>query len=162
MKTTVHPFLLILFVLLFSIRLNAQADCIMGVGVVEDSVLTDIFQLNPSQSEKLTNFSAELKYRNEILDNTLANIRKRHPQNTVQELSDLASEYNIMMDSMHTVQAMVERKLLTLFNQKQYALYRNLCLEASRSPFVVVPSVYTDTVVVKKRASFLDNLEDNN
>ncbi|MFD0796953.1 hypothetical protein ACFQZJ_05745 [Maribacter chungangensis] len=162
MFTKTYPFLTVLFVMLFLYKSNAQADCVLGVGVVNDSVLTAVFQLNPQQSEKLASFSAELKYRNEILDNTLANIRKRHPQSTVQELSDLAKEYNVMMDSIHSVQTMIEKRLLTLFNQKQYTLYRNLCLEASRSPFLVTPSVYRDTTVVKKRTSFLDNLDDKN
>lgn len=162
MKTNVYPFFFTLVLLFFANRLNAQADCIMGVGVVEDSVLIAIFQLNAEQSKQLVNFSAELQYRNEILDNTLKNTRKRHPQSTVRELSDLAAEYNVMMDSMHAVQVMVEKRLLTLFNQNQYSLYRNLCLEASKSPLVVVPTVYSDTVVVKKRASFLNNLEDKN
>lgn len=162
MFTNANPFLVVFFTQLIYFPSNAQADCVLGIGVVEDSVLTAIFQLNPQQSEKLANFSTELKYRNEILDNTLANIRKRHHQSSVQELSDLAKEYNVMMDSIHSVQTMIEKRLLTLFNQKQYTLYRNLCLEASRSPFNVTPTVYQDTTVVKKRTSFLDNLDDKN
>ena len=162
MNFKTNPFIVVFFTLLFSFHLNAQADCILGVGVVQDSVLIAIFQLNSKQSEELVNYSAEIQYRNEILDNKLANIRKRHPQSTVQELSNLATAYNVIMDSMHLVQTMVDKRLLTLFNQKQYAFYRNLCLEASRSPFIVAPTIYTDSVVVKKRSPFLNNLDDKN
>ncbi len=151
MNSNFHPFLVLIFVLLHSFHLSAQADCILGVGVVKDSVLIGVFQLNSEQSEKLANFNAEIKYRNEILDNKLLNIRKRHPQSTVHELSNLAKEYNVVIDSMQLVQALVDKKLLTLFNQKQYTLYRNLCLEASRSPFNIVPTIYSDSTVVKKR-----------
>ena len=162
MNSNIYQVLVVFFALLFSLHLTAQSDCILGVGVVNDSVLIEIFQLNPKQSKELVNYSAEIKYRNEILDNKLANIRKRHPQSSVQELSNLATAYNVIMDSMHLVQAMVDKRLLTLFNQKQYSLYRNLCLEASRSPFIVAPTIYVDSVVVKKRSTFLNNLEDKN
>lgn len=162
MNSKIHSFLVLFFVLLLSFHLNAQSDCILGVGVVKDSVLTAIFQLNSKQSEELISSSAEIKYRKEILDNTLSNIRKRHLESTVEELTNLAKEYNVIMDSMHLIQAIVDKRLLTLFNQKQYNLYINLCLEASRSPFIVAPTIYSDSTVVKKRSPFLNNLEDKN
>jgi|AntAceMinimDraft_11_1070367.scaffolds.fasta_scaffold06867_4 hypothetical protein len=154
-------FITILFFSL-STKCLAQADCILGVGVTSDTDLIEVFQLNPIQSENLVNFSAEIKYRNEILENTLSNIRKRHLLGTIKELSILAQEYNTVMDSMALVQSMIDKRLLSLFNEKQYTLYRNLCLEASRSPFIVTPTVYHDTTVVKKRTSFLDNLDNKN
>lgn len=162
MNKNANRFLTAFLLLLCYRPLTAQADCILGLGVEEDSTLATIFQLNPGQTEKMVRYSAELKYRNGLLDTRLGNIRKRLPQSTEQELSQLAIEYNVMMDSMQLVQAMMEKRLLTLFNQKQYTLYRNLCLEASRSPFVIVPAIYRDTSVVKKRASFLDNLDRKN
>lgn len=162
MKTNSKLFVTAFFLLLYCCPLSAQSDCVLGLGVEEDATLATIFQLNPEQTEKLISFSAELKYRNTLLDTRLANIRKRHTQSSVEELSHLAFEYNVMMDSMQSVQAMMEKRLLTLFNQKQYTLYRNLCLEASKSPIVIVPAIYGDTTVVKKRASFLDNLDRKN
>lgn len=162
MRTISSTFFIMVFFFLQSPKIFSQADCVLGVGAIKDSVLIDVFQLNSEQSEKLANLNAEIKYRNEILDNKLENIRKRHPQRTVNELTDLATEYNVIMDSMQVLQAMVDKKLLALFNQKQYTLYRNLCLEASRSPFIVAPIVYNDTVVVKKRSTFLNNLDNKN
>lgn len=126
--------------------LNAQADCILGVGVTNDSIISDVFQLNEMQNEKLRSFSAELKYRNDLLNIELKNVKNRHPQSNVTELRQLADKYKNVMDSMSRVQSMIDKRMLSLFNSKQYELYRSLCKEAARSPFIVVPAVYTDSV----------------
>ncbi|WP_414002649.1 hypothetical protein [Maribacter sp. 2304DJ31-5] len=130
---------------------RSQADCVLGVGITDNVTLAEIFQLNKMQQEKLMNFSAELKYRNEILNNQLENITRRHPQSTPTELMQLANKYKGVMDSMALVQAMIDKKVLRLFNEKQYELYRNLCKEASRSPFVIIPSVYNDSTIIKNK-----------
>ncbi|WP_157483925.1 hypothetical protein [Maribacter hydrothermalis] len=126
--------------------LNAQADCILGVGITNDSIISDIFLLNEMQHEKLRSFSAELKYRNDLLNIELKNVKNRHPQSNVTELRQLADKYKSVMDSMSSVQSMIDKRMLSLFNSKQYELYRVLCKEAARSPFVVIPVVYTDSV----------------
>lgn len=129
----------------------AQADCVLGVGITDDATLTGIFQLNDMQKEKLTNYAAELKYRNELLNDQLENVMKRHPQSTPSELRQLADKYKGVMDSMTSIQTMIDKKVLSLFNEKQYKLYLSLCNEASRSPFIVVPAVYNDSISVKDR-----------
>ena len=73
------------FLLLFT-NINAQADCILGVGVTNDSIISDIFQLNEMQKEKLESFSGEVKFRNDVLSNELENVKSRHPQSSVTEL----------------------------------------------------------------------------
>lgn len=129
--------------------LKAQADCILGVGVTNDTTISEVFQLNASQREKLMNFSAEVKYRSELLNSELDNVMKRHPQSNVTELSQLAEKYKSVLDSMARVQTIIDKKMLTLFNPKQYALYRSLCKEALRSPYIVLPTVYPDSVTIK-------------
>ena len=129
----------------------AQADCILGVGLTNDSIISDVFQLNEMQHEKLVSFSAELKYRNDLLNNELQNVKNRHPQSNVKELSQLADKYKSVMDSMARVQTMIDKRMLTLFNSKQYELYRNLCKEASRSPFIIIPTVYADSTSIENR-----------
>jgi len=128
---------------------NAQADCVLGVGVTNDSIISEIFQLNEMQHEKLISFSAELKYRNDVINNELQNVKERHPQSSVTELRQLANKYKTVMDSLSKVQAMIDKKMLTLFNPKQYELYQSLCKEAYRSPYVIIPTVYTDSIVDK-------------
>ena len=142
--------------LLFSVLLStissvllAQADCVLGVGLTDDNTLIDIFQMNKMQQEQLANFGAELKYRNELLNNELENVMKRHPQSNPTELRQLADKYKGVMDSMAAIQTMIDKKVLSLFNEKQYQLYLSLCKEAMRSPYIVIPAVYNDTTAVK-------------
>ncbi|MGB3150989.1 MAG: hypothetical protein WBB27_10025 [Maribacter sp.] len=128
-----------------------QADCVLGVGLTDDATIVEIFQLNEMQQENLANFGAELKYRNDLLNNQLENVMKRHPQSNATELRQLADKYKGVMDSMAVVQQMIDKKVLALFNEKQYELYLSLCKEASRSPFVVIPAVYNDSIAIKNR-----------
>ncbi|WP_419214171.1 hypothetical protein ACNR9Q_08470 [Maribacter sp. X9] len=143
---------IVLLVLSFMVtNVMAQADCILGVGVTNDTVISEVFQLNTFQREKLVNFSSEVKYRNELLNNELDNVMNRHPQSTVAELGQLADKYKRVMDSMERVQSMIDKRMLTLFNPKQYELYRSLCKEASRSPFIVTPTIYADSINTENR-----------
>tara|TARA_R110000868_G_scaffold162722_2_gene394176 strand:- start:199 stop:564 length:366 start_codon:yes stop_codon:yes gene_type:complete len=121
------------------------------VGLTNDSIISEVFQLNDNQHEKLVSFSAELKYRNDLLNNELQNVKSRYPQSNVTELRQLADKYRSVMDSMTKVQTMIDKRMLTLFNSKQYELYRNLCKEASRSPFIVMPTVYADSISNENR-----------
>ncbi|APQ18236.1 hypothetical protein BTR34_13280 [Maribacter hydrothermalis] len=141
-----YSFIVFFYAFTFFNMLNAQADCILGVGITNDSIISDIFLLNEMQHEKLRSFSAELKYRNDLLNIELKNVKNRHPQSNVTELRQLADKYKSVMDSMSSVQSMIDKRMLSLFNSKQYELYRVLCKEAARSPFVVIPVVYTDSV----------------
>ncbi|WP_396638466.1 hypothetical protein [Maribacter sp. R77961] len=145
----INIFICILFIILCAVQLRSQADCVLGVGITDDETLITIFQMNEMQQENLVNFGAELKYRNEILNNQLENITQRHPQSTPTELGQLADKYKAVMDSMQMIQAFIDKKVLRLFNEKQYELYLSLCKEASRSPFIVVPKVYSDSIPSK-------------
>jgi len=147
----IFRFLVVFCSFLLLNKTYAQADCILGVGLTSDSIISDVFQLNEMQHEKLISFSAELKYRNDLLNNELQNVKSRHPQSNVKELSQLADKYKSVMDSMTQVQTMIDKRMLTLFNSKQYELYRNLCKEASRSPFIVMPTVYADSISNENR-----------
>jgi len=144
-----YKFLIWSAFILVSVRVNSQADCVLGVGITNDSIISEIFQLNEMQKEKLTSFSAELKYRNDVLNNELRNVKERHPQGSETELRQLAEKYKNVMDSMGKVQTMIDKRMLTLFNPKQYELYQSLCKEAYRSPYIIVPTVYTDSIVDK-------------
>ena len=98
------------------------------------------------QRENLINFSAELKYRKGLLNNELQNITDRHPQSNVTELTQLAEKYKGVMDSMGRLQTMIDKRMLTLFNSNQYELYQTLCKGASRSPYIIIPTVYPDSL----------------
>ena len=138
--------LLLLFFVFATPLLRAQDDCILGVGITPDSTLVEIFQLNEEQTEKVRNWSAELKYRNELLNSQADNLLKRHPQNSPGELGVLAEKYKVISDSMEIVQRLVDIRTLKVFNEKQYELYLNLCEKAYRQPYRVVPMNYSDSI----------------
>ncbi len=142
---------ILIFICLTSFSLMSQSDCVLGVGITDNDVIAQVFQMNEMQQENLANFSAELKYRNEVLNNQLENIYTRHPQSTVEEINELAVKYRGVMDSMELIQTMIDKKVLSLFNQKQYELYLSLCQEASRSPYIITPKVYGDSISSKQR-----------
>ena len=142
-------FRVLLIISVVSISVTAQEDCILGVGITKDETIIDVFQLNEEQSEQMINFSAELKYRNELLNNQAENILKRHPQSSAAELMVLAEKYNVIRDSMEVVQRMIDIKTLKLFNKNQYLRYLELCSEAFRQPFRVVPNNYQDSIPPK-------------
>ena len=129
--------------------LQAQEDCILGVGITDDQTLIDIFHLNGTQSEKLINFSAELKYRNELLNNQAGNILKRHPQGSTAEIIALAKKYNVIWDSVIRVQRAIDIRTLKLFNKNQYMLYIDLCEKAFRRPYHIIPKIYRDSIPPK-------------
>ena len=135
--------------LLFINDTTSQEDCILGVGITENETIIDVFQLNEMQSEQMINFSAELKYRNELLNNQAENILKRHPQSSTAELMVLAEKYNVIRDSMARIQRMIDIKTLKLFNEKQYKRYLELCTEAYRQPFRIIPTFDQDSIPPK-------------
>ena len=126
--------------------LNAQEDCILGVGISKDQTLIEVFQLNEAQKEQLINLSAELKIRNEHLDNQAANLLKRHPQGNPSELAVLAEKYTVIVDSIQKIQKMIDVKVLRSFNKKQYERYLQLCKEMIKYPIHVVPETLLDTI----------------
>ena len=142
-------FRILLIISAVSISVAAQEDCILGVGITKDETIIDVFQLNKEQSEQMMNFSAELKYRNELLNNQAENILKRHPQSSAAELMVLAEKYKVIRDSMAVVQRLVDIRTLKLFNENQYRLYLSLCKEAFRQPYLVTPTNYKDSISPK-------------
>ena len=145
MKAMVFNFSILLYLSAIG-NLMAQEDCVLGVGITKNETIIEVFQLNQEQAEQMTNFSAELKYRNEILNNQAKNMMKRHPQGTVAELTVLAEKYNVIRDSMERIQRMIDMRTLKLFNKKQYERYLVLCDEAFRQPLRVIPMRYRDSI----------------
>ena len=138
--------LFFIITLLFVQGLLAQNDCILGVGVTPNETIIEVFQLNKEQADKMVNLAAELQYRNELLNNQIENTRKKQPQSSQADLMRLAEKYKIIMDSVETIQKMIDKKVLTLFNEKQYDRYINLCQETYMRPMYVVPTMYPDSL----------------
>ncbi len=129
-------FLVLLPGLLFS-----QEDCYLGIGGRDDERIVSVFQLTEAQTEQLRNWGAELKVRNEYLENQAQSLLKNHPQSTTEDIVKMSDAFKVLLDSMKSNMRMLDQRLLSTFNEEQYNLYILLCTEILRNPIYVNRSV---------------------
>lgn len=119
----------------------AQHDCFLGIGGKDDATIIEVFQLSEDQIEKLKNWGAELKFRNEIFGYKAKNLLKNHAQASPEDLLKMSYDYKAVLDSMSANMRMLDKRMLGTFNTKQYNLYVTLCNQLSRSPIYTTRSV---------------------
>ncbi|AWX43437.1 hypothetical protein HME9304_00425 [Flagellimonas maritima] len=132
----------IICIFLFSIILcSAQQDCSLGIGGENDDTITEVFQLNAEQVEKMRNWGAELKVRNDILKSKAAYLLKKNEESAPEDLISMSYEYKKLLDSMKQNSRMLDKRMLSIFNNKQYSLYTELCDQLALTPIFVNRSV---------------------
>ncbi len=57
-----------------------------------------------------------------------------HPQKNDRDLEALASKYDVIKEEYIALVRSYDQKLITIFNERQYERYRELCAEAMRRP----------------------------
>ncbi len=127
--------------LMLNISVFAQQECLLGVGGEDDETIAEVFQLNEEQLENLRNWSAELKIRNEILQNQADYFLKKHAESSPEELLKVSAEYKGIIDSMRQNVRMMDKRLLTILNPKQYEFYVELCSKLTLRPIHINRSV---------------------
>ena len=116
-------------------------DCILGVGGRDNETITKVFELTEEQQENLRNWSAELKFRNDILKNQAKYLMKKNEESSPEVLLTVSKEYGSIMDSMKQNVRMIDKRLLTSFNKAQYERYVKLCNQLTLRPIHVNRSV---------------------
>jgi len=129
------------FFLICSLHCVAQEECILGIGGQDDEVIEEVFQLNDDQIEKMKNWGAELKIRNEILKDQADFLLRKHAQSSPEDLVAMSYKYKDILDSMKQNVRMLDKRLLSIFNAKQYNFYLELCNQLSLLPIYVDRSV---------------------
>ncbi len=124
-----------------SLHCAAQEECILGIGGQDDEVIEEVFQLNEDQKEKMKNWGAELKIRNEILKDQAGYLLKKSEQSSPEDLIVMSYKYKDILDSMKQNVRMLDKRLLSIFNDKQYNFYLELCNQLSLLPIYVDRSV---------------------
>lgn len=104
-----------------------QIQCSLGVGGKDDETIIEVFQLNEEQQEKMKNWSAELKIRNTLLKDKAKFLLKRNEQSPPEVLVQMSKEYKAILDSMKANSLMIDKRLLSIFNSRQYDFYVELC-----------------------------------
>lgn len=119
----------------------AQMDCILGVGGKDDEAITKVFQLTEEQRENLKNWGAELKIRNELLEDRAKYLMKKHEESSPEILVTVSKEYKQLVDSMKQNVRMMDKRLLTTFSDQQYDRYTKLCNQMALRPIYINRSV---------------------
>ncbi len=132
---------LLVICLLTTFLCSSQTECTLGVGGKDDDTIVEVFQLNEEQEKNLRNWSAELKVRNSHLKEKAKYLLKKHEQSPPNALMEMSYQYRGILDSMKSNARMIDQRLLSTFNRKQYDLYVELCGMIALSPMRVNNSV---------------------
>lgn len=127
----------IAFVLMYFLSvtgLAAQQDCYLGVGGPDNETIAEVFQLDSLQLEQMANLGAELKFRNQLLAQRAEYLLDLHAQSSPEDLLVMSFEYRQVLDSMHSNMRLIDKKMLSLFNDQQYNMYIRLCNQVQISP----------------------------
>ena len=120
---------------------TAQMDCILGVGGRDNETITKVFELTEEQRENLKNWSAELKIRNDIFKERAEYLMKQNEDSSPEVLIEVSKKYQSFIDSMTKNVRMMDKRLLTSFNEVQYERYLKLCRQMTLRPIHINRSV---------------------
>ncbi len=136
-----HPQLVKLLILCVCISFGGLGysqvgDCTLNLNGKDKNTLIEVFQLNDTQKVQMENWSQELTIANKVLQEEIDLLLKTHPQQTQEELTELAQKYRVLQHKMVANSKAYDIKLLQSFNRKQYKLYTDLCAEVMRTPLL--------------------------
>lgn len=138
---------LLFFTLLVFPFLGSAQDCTLDIGGKNTDMLIDVFQLNGEQISQMEAWQAELEIETKTIEAAIQKLFDTQPQSSPEELTILADKYKVLKEKMVSASAATDKKLLEIFNKKQYERYIGLCTEALRRPIKVVPVIVQDTLV---------------
>ncbi|WP_273566248.1 hypothetical protein [Maribacter halichondriae] len=117
---------------------NAQ-NCTLDIGGKNIDMIVKIFQLNEAQIGSMEELRAELEITNKTVEEDIQKLFDQHPQSTPEELMTMAGKYKVLQQKIIDASFESDKKLLSLFNEKQYERYLILCEEAIRDPIRIIP-----------------------
>lgn len=112
--------------------MGQQADCTLGIGGKDTNVVIQVFKLNTDQQVQLSNWVTELQAYQKDMSDQIKELFDTHPQQNLEEIQTLASKYKALRDEIEATSKAYDRKLLSTFDERQYARYQALCREANR------------------------------
>lgn len=113
---------------------SQQADCTLGMGGTDQETIIQVFQLTENQQAQMEEWSAELQLYRKDLDARLQHLFESEPQQSMEELQKLATKYQVLKEEAEATSMAFDRKLLSIFDERQYRQYVALCREAGREP----------------------------
>ena len=126
---------------------GSAQDCTLDIGGKNTDLLVDVFQMSSEQVTQMEAWRAALEIETKAIEEDIQKLFNEHPQSTPAELTTLAEKYKVLQQKIVATSKATDKKLLAIFNEKQYDRYLVLCNEAFRTPIQVVPVRQKDTVV---------------
>ena len=128
-----------LFLVLATISVSqAQLqDCTLDIASSDTELMTKLFQLNEEQTTTLENLRAEIEVKNRVLYDQIKWLFDNHPQDTEEDLANMAKKYDVMQRQILANSRIYDQKFLGTLNARQYERYTILCGEALRKPLLV-------------------------
>ncbi len=117
---------------------NAQ-DCTLAIGGKDTDVIIQVFQMNNEQIAKMEAWKVELEKETDAAQQQANQLLESQPQTTPEDLEKIAVEYKKIQNRVAEISKSYDRKLLAIFNEKQYRRYVGLCREIFLKPLVVTP-----------------------
>lgn len=136
---------LLLLICLIPIFGGAQ-DCILDIGGKNSKTIIEIFQLNADQKATLESLRGDLAVTTERLEGLIQKVLKEYPQSSEEDLIKLANKYRDLQQELVLAAWESDKKLLELFNSKQYKAYLDLCKAANREPIQITPVTVVDSL----------------
>lgn len=118
--------------------IDAQ-DCTLAIAGRDADVIIQVFQMNNEQIAKMQGWKAELEKEMEAAQAQIDRLLESQPQETPEQLAQLAIKYKVLRDRIMEISKSYDKKLLAIFNERQYRRYVGLCREVFLKPLPVNP-----------------------
>ncbi len=137
-------------VLLLGFLAEGQQDCTLAIGGKDTELIVQLFQLNGEQQAKMKQWVTAMEAHQEELSAKIKELFETHPQKTSEDLETMAGKYKQLQEEMEAASREVDRKMLAIFNPRQYDRYVQLCQEAQRRPLELPENpVVTDSLATE-------------
>lgn len=109
-------------------------DCTLGIGNKDTEVIFQVFKLNEEQKVLAEALAAEYQKDSRFIQEQVDELFESHPQGTPEDLQKMARKFDSLKVQLIDMSRSYDQKLVSLFDQKQYEVYLQLCNEVRRKP----------------------------
>lgn len=126
--------LLFAAMLIPSLLFGQLQDCTLGIGNKDTEVIFKVFKLNEEQMALAEALASEYQKSSRLIQEQVDQLFESHPQRTPEDLQKMAQKFDSLKVELTSMSRSYDRKLVGLFDQKQYEVYLQLCNEVMRKP----------------------------
>ena len=126
-------------VIFFLFSLGIAQECTLGIGGRDAETIIQVFQLNEEQVAIMNELRSALDLETSPIEEQSKQLLETHPQSTPEELTELAAKFKLLESKIIQISRSYDQRLLSLFNQKQFQRYVELCYEVARTPLKIEP-----------------------